>query len=41
MAKPPRHIPRDTSRRRMSVYIAVAAFFAVDILLIVLALGST
>ena len=40
MAKPPRFVPRDTTRRRMSVYIAVGAFIAVDILLIALALGS-
>lgn len=41
MAKPPRHVPRDTSRRRVWVYIAVTAFVAVDVLLIALALGST
>ena len=40
MAKPPRFVPRDTSRRRMSVYLAVGAFIAVDILLIALALSS-
>ena len=40
MARPSRYIPRDTSRRRIWVYLAVGAFIAVDILLIVLALGS-
>ena len=40
MAKPPRFVPRDTTRRRMSIYIAVGAFVAVDILLVALALGS-
>ncbi|TFC12019.1 hypothetical protein E3O19_13785 [Cryobacterium algoritolerans] len=41
MAKPPRHVPRDTSRRRVWVYVAVATFVAADLILIVLALGST
>ncbi|MDY7540921.1 hypothetical protein [Cryobacterium sp. 5B3] len=40
MARPIRHVPRDTSRRRTGVYVGVVAFVAVDILLIVLALGS-
>ena len=40
MAKPLRFIPRDSSRRRISAYLAVGAFIAVDIFLIVLALGS-
>ncbi|TFB85618.1 hypothetical protein E3O44_13610 [Cryobacterium algoricola] len=40
MARPSRHVPRDTSRRRTGVYIGIAAFIAVDILLIVLALNS-
>ncbi|TFB95882.1 hypothetical protein [Cryobacterium sp. HLT2-28] len=41
MARPIRHVPRDTSRRRAWVYVAVTAFIAADILLVVLALGST
>lgn len=41
MATPPRHVPRDSSHRRFWVYIAVAAFIAVDVLLIAMALEST
>ena len=39
MARPIRLLPRNSSRRRLSVYIALGAFVAVDMLLIVLALG--
>ena len=41
MARPTRHVPRDSSRRRIWVYLAVAAFILIDVLLIALALGST
>ena len=40
MARPIRHIPRDSSRRRLWVYLAVAAFLLVDIALIAFALNS-
>jgi hypothetical protein len=36
-----RHVPRDSSRRRVWVYLAVAAFILIDVLLVVMALGST
>lgn len=38
MARPQRHVPRDSSRRRIWVYVAVAAFLLVDILLVAWAL---
>ena len=41
MAKPTRHVPRVSSRRRIWVYVAVAAFLLVDILLIAWALTGT
>ena len=43
MARPRTHrpVPRDSSRRRPWVYLAVAAFIIVDIILIALALNST
>lgn len=40
MAKPTRHVPRDSSRRRVWVYLAVVAFILVDILLVAFALSS-
>lgn len=40
MARPLRHVPHDTSRRLVWVYVGVVAFVAVDILLVVLALSS-
>lgn len=41
MARPIRHVPRDSSRRRLWVYLAVGAFLLVDVVLIVFALSST
>ncbi|TFC08841.1 hypothetical protein [Cryobacterium sp. MDB2-33-2] len=41
MARKTRYTPRDSSRRRVWVYIGVAVFIAVDILLIVWAINST
>jgi hypothetical protein len=40
MPRPPRYKPRDTSRRRLWIYLAVVAFLLVDALLITWALGS-
>jgi len=40
MARPKRHVPRDASRRRVWVYLAIAVFLAVDVALIVWALTS-
>ena len=40
MAHPKRHIPRDASRRRVWVYLAIIAFVVIDIVLIVWALGA-
>ena len=40
MPRPPRYKPRDSSRRRAWIYVAVIAFVLVDILLITWALGS-
>lgn len=39
--RPPRYVPKDSSRRRLWIYIAVAAFIIADIVLILWALGST
>lgn len=41
MARPIRHVPRDSSRRRLWVYLAVGTFLLVDIALIAFALGYT
>ena len=41
MARPLRHIPRDSSRRRLWVYLAVAVFLLADIALIAFALHSS
>ena len=41
MARNLRYIPRDSSRRRVWVYVGVVAFVLVDILLIVWAINST
>jgi hypothetical protein len=43
MARRPhtRHVPRDSSRRRGWIYIAIAAFIALDLLLIAWALSTT
>ncbi|MEA9999649.1 hypothetical protein QN367_11105 [Cryobacterium sp. RTS3] len=41
MARNKRYSPRDTSRRRVWVYIGVAVFIAFDILLIIWAINST
>lgn len=38
--RPPRYVPKDTSRRRLWIYVAVGAFIFADILLIVWALGA-
>lgn len=40
MARPQRHVPRDSSRRRIWVYLAVVAFILVDILLVAFALSA-
>jgi hypothetical protein len=40
MPRPKRHVPRNSSRRRIWIYLAVIAFVLVDILLISWALGS-
>jgi hypothetical protein len=40
MPRPPRHVPRDSSRRRIWIYLAVVAFVLVDIFLISWALGA-
>jgi hypothetical protein len=40
MPRPRRYVPRDSSRRRLWIYIAVIAFVVVDVLLISWALGS-
>jgi hypothetical protein len=40
MPRPRRHVPRDSSRRRLWIYLAVIAFVIVDVLLISWALGS-
>lgn len=39
--RPIRHVPRDSSRRRRWVYIAVAVFILVDVLLIAWAISTT
>ena len=41
MVRPLRHIPRDSSRRRRWVYVAVAVFLLADIALIAFALNSS
>ena len=41
MPRPLRHIPRDSSRRRLWVYLAVAVFLLADIALIAFALNSS
>ncbi|MDY7526486.1 MULTISPECIES: hypothetical protein [unclassified Cryobacterium] len=41
MARNVRHVPRDSSRRRVWVYVGVAAFILFDILLILWAINST
>jgi hypothetical protein len=40
MPRPRRYVPRDSSRRRLWIYLAVIAFVVVDVLLISWALGS-
>lgn len=40
MSRPRRYVPRDSSRRRMWIYLGVLAFVLVDVLLISWALGS-
>ena len=40
MARPTRHVPRDSSRRHRWVYLAIAVFVLVDIALIAFALNS-
>jgi hypothetical protein len=39
--RPPRYVPKDSSRRRLWIYLAVALFIIADIVLILWALGST
>jgi len=40
MARPPRYVPQDSSRRRVWIYLAVVAFILADALLISWALGA-